>query len=85
MLMDGVRILPSGLVFHFDAIVEEFAGAYSCVARLDDGEGEQVIRADFQIRKFSVDLYIPLNIICFVWRISVSQFSVLVSKFNISH
>ena len=45
-------MLPSGLVFHFDAVEDRFFGVYSCEARVNDEEGEQVIRANFQLRKW---------------------------------
>ncbi|XP_030843396.1 uncharacterized protein LOC100891103 [Strongylocentrotus purpuratus] len=48
-LVEGVRILPTGLVFHFDAIEDSFFGVYSCEVRVNDEEGEQVIRANFQL------------------------------------
>eukprot|EP00057_Strongylocentrotus_purpuratus_P007913 XP_011662387.1 PREDICTED: coagulation factor X isoform 1 [Strongylocentrotus purpuratus] len=48
-LVEGVRILPTGLVFHFDAVEDSFFGVYSCEVRVNDEEGEQVIRANFQI------------------------------------
>ncbi|XP_030834548.1 uncharacterized protein LOC100892938 [Strongylocentrotus purpuratus] len=49
-LVEGVRILPPGLVLHFDAVEDRFSGIYSCEARVDDEEGEQVIRATFQLQ-----------------------------------
>ncbi|XP_030827887.1 uncharacterized protein LOC115919137 isoform X2 [Strongylocentrotus purpuratus] len=50
-LVEGVRFLPSGLVLHFDAVEDRFSGVlYSCEARVNDEDGEQVIRANFQLQ-----------------------------------
>ena len=50
-LLEGVRIQTSGLVLHFDAIEDRYSAVYSCEARVNDEEGEQVIRANFELRK----------------------------------
>ncbi|XP_030828965.1 uncharacterized protein LOC593350 [Strongylocentrotus purpuratus] len=49
-LVEGVRIETSGLVLHFDAIEDSYSAVYSCEARVNDEEGEQVIRANFQLQ-----------------------------------